>query len=97
MSHINQFNRSGRGIQKLGKKTKALDKQITGTLKKEDWETIIKEFQKNVSDGVIESAIKKQPPEIFAISGNELIEKIKSRRDGLLKHAMKYYYFLQQS
>ena len=97
MSHINQFNKSGRGIQKLGKKTKALDKQITGTLKKEDWETIIKEFQKNVSDTVIESAIKKQPPEIFAIRGNELIEKIKSRRDGLLKHAMKYYHFLQQS
>ena len=94
LSHINKFNKSGRNIKILGKKTKELDKQITGILKKEDWETIVKEFQKNISDPVIESAIKKQPPEIFAIRGNELIEKLKSRRDGLLTHVMKYYDFL---
>jgi hypothetical protein len=63
-------------------------------LKKEDWEMTIKEFQNNIQDSVIESAIKKQPPEIFAIRGNELINKLKSRRDGLLKHGMKYYSFL---
>jgi len=97
MPHINKFNKSGRGINKLGKKTKELDKQITSPLKKEDWETIIKEFQKNVSDTVIVSALKKQPPEIFAIRGNELIEKLKLRRDGLLKQVMKYYDFLQRS
>ena len=97
MSHINKFNKSGRGIKTLGKKTKVLDKQITGSLKKEDWETIIKEFQKNVSDSVIESAIKKQPPEIFVIRGNELLERLKSRRDGLLTHVLKYYDFLQKS
>ncbi len=97
MPHITKFNKSGRGIKNLGKKTKELDKQITAPLKKEEWERIIKEFQKNVSDSVIESAIKKQPPEIFAIRGNELIEKLKSRRDGFLKHVMKYYDLLQKS
>ena len=49
----------------------------------------------NVTDSVIETAIKKQPKEIFAIRGNKLIEKLKSRRDGMLKHAMKYYSFLR--
>jgi hypothetical protein len=97
MPHLNKFNKSGRGIKHLGKKTKELDNQITGPLKKEDWESIIKEFQKNITDSVIEAAIKKQPPEIFAIRGNELIEKLKSRRDGLLTHVMKYYYFLQRT
>ena len=97
MPHINKFNKNGRGIKELSKKTKELDKQFTSALKKEDWETIIKEFQRNISDSVIESAIKKQPPEIFAIRGNELIEKLKLRRDGLLKHVMKYYDFLQRS
>ena len=97
MPHINKFNKSGRGIKKLGKKTKELDKQFTSPLKKEDWEMIIKEFQQNVTDSVIESAIKKQPQEIFAIRGNELIEKLKSRRDGLLTHVLKYYDFLQGS
>jgi hypothetical protein len=97
MPHINKFNKTGRGIKDLSKKPKELDKQFTSSLKKEEWETIIKEFQQNVSDSVIESAIKKQPPEIFAIRGNELIEKLKSRRDGLLKHVMKYHRFLQKS
>jgi len=95
MSHINKFNKSGSGIKKLGKKTKALDKQITDPLKKEDWESIIKEFQKNVSDSVIEIAIKRQPQEVFDIRGTKIIEKLKLRRDGLFKHVMKYYDFLQ--
>ena len=97
MPHINKFNKNGRGIKELSKKTRELDKQFTSPLKKEDWESIIKEFQKNISDCMVESAIKKQPREIFAIRGNELIKKIKSRRDGLLKYVMEYYYFLQQS
>ena len=97
MPQINKFNKNGRGIKELSHKTKGLDKQFTSSLKKEDWETIIKEFQKNVSDSVIESAIKKQPPEIFAIRGEELIERLKSRRDGLLRHVMKYHHFLQRS
>lgn len=94
MPHVNKFNKTGRGIKGLSKKTRALDKQFTSQLKKEDWESIIKEFQKNVTDSVIESAIKKQPPEIFAIQGEELVEKLRSRREGLLKHVMKYYSFL---
>lgn len=96
MRHINKFNKSGRGIKNLGKKTKELDKQITGQLKKEDWEAIIREFQNNITDSVIESAIKKQPKEIFAIRGKEIIEKLKSRRDGMLRHAMQYYSFLNR-
>ena len=97
MPHIDKFNKNGRGIEKLSKKTKDLDKQFTSALKKEEWESIIKEFQKNIADCVIDAAIKKQPPEIFAIRGNELIEKLRSRRDGLLTHVMEYYKFLQQS
>ena len=81
----------------MGKKTKDLDKKITASLKKEDWEAIIKEFQNNVSDAVIETAIRKQPQEIFDIKGNKIIEKLKSRRDGLFKHVMKYYDLLQES
>jgi hypothetical protein len=94
MPYIDKFNNNSRGIKGLSKKTRDRDKQFTSSLTKEDWEKIIKEFQKNISDSVIESAIKKQPKEIFAINGNELIEKLKSRRDGMLEHVMKYYSFL---
>lgn len=97
MPYLNKFNKNARGIKGLSKKTWKLDRQFTGQLKKEDWEAVIKEFTKNISDEVIEKAIKRQPSEIFTIRGNELIEKLKSRRDGLIKHAIKYYYFLKRS
>jgi hypothetical protein len=93
---LNKFTTDGRGIEGLSEKTRYLDKQFTHQLQKEDWEMIIKQFQNNVTDSVIEAAIKKQPKEIFAIRGNELIGKLISRRDGLLKHVMEYYSFLKK-
>lgn len=96
MPYLNKFNSSGHGIEALSKKTRDLDKRFTNQLQKEDWEMIIKQFQHNVTDSVIEAAIKKQPKEIFAIGGNEIIRKLISRRDGLLKHAMEYYSFLSK-
>ena len=96
MRHLNMFNSSGGGIEALSEKTRELDKQFTDQLKREDWEMIIKQFQNNVTDSVIEAAIKKQPKEIFAISGTEIIAKLISRREGLLKNAMEYYEFLSK-
>lgn len=96
MPHLDRFNSRASGIKDLSNKAKPLDKRFTSELNKEEWETIVTEFQKNVTDSVIESAIRKQPPEIFAIRGNELIEKLKARRDGLFKHVMNYYEFLKE-
>jgi hypothetical protein len=96
MPHLNKFNHSGRGIKGLSKKSRTLDKQFTNKLSEDDWEGLVKEFQKKVTDSVIETAIKRQPKEIFVIRGNELISKLKSRRDGLLKHVMKYMIFLER-
>jgi len=97
MPHFDKFNNNAKGIKGLSKKSWELDKRLLCSLSKTDWETVTREFQKNVSDSIIISAIKKQPPEIFAIHGNELIKKLKSRRDALLKQSMKYYSFLIHS
>jgi hypothetical protein len=97
LPHLDKFNNSARNIKQLSKKSWALDKQLLGSLTRTEWETIIREFQKNVSDNVLVSAIRKQPPEIFAIRGDELIEKLRSRRNGLLEQAMKYHSFLFRS
>ena len=96
MPHFNKFNKSARGIKGLSRKTWSLDRKFLISLSKQEWESLIKEFQANVSDSVIETAIKKQPPEIFAIRGDKLIKKLKSRRDGLLKNVLKYRTFLLQ-
>ena len=97
MPHLDKFNNEAKGLKELSKKSWTLDKQFLSSLSKGDWEAIIKEFQQDISDSVIESAIKKQPPEIFSIRGIKLIEKLRSRRDGLQIQAMKYYSFLTRT
>ena len=49
-----------------------------------------------LSDSVIEVAVRELPPEIFAISGNEIIEKLKSRRDGLNGYAVEFSHLLSK-
>jgi hypothetical protein len=94
MPQLNRFIKNPKGIKGLSKKTRRSDKMFTDQLTKEDWERIIREFQNNISNKVIEDAIKRQPPEIFAIRGKRLIEKLQSRRDGLYDHVMEYYLYL---
>lgn len=95
MPHIRGFKKSSKDIKRLSKKARKLDKLCTDRLSKEDWIGITKEFRSKMNDEVIETAIKKQPPEIFALRGNELIEILKSRRNSLLDNVMKYYSVLK--
>ena len=45
-----------------------------------DWENAIASFQQNISDDVIHKAVMKLPPEIYAIDGLSIEEKLKSRK-----------------
>lgn len=62
--------------------------------KREDWVRIAKEMQNNLSDEVIEKAIKGLPNEGFEVTGEEIIATLKSRRDKLVEFANGYYEIL---
>lgn len=94
MPFLRGFDKKSTGIRQISKKIDTIDIAFLNDLDRYEWEEIIKNFQKNISDSVIEMAVKKQPAEIYAIRGEEIIERLRSRRDGLLKNAMKYYSFL---
>ncbi len=68
-----------------------LDRNFLNELTEVDWIRILNEMKKNLSDGVIESAIRQMPPETFSKSGDILIKKLKSRRDALPATAREYY------
>ena len=72
------------------------DRIFMNNLDEEKWQKIIKQFQQNVNDSVIEQSVKKLPPEIYALDGAEIIEKLKNRRDLLLEDGMSYYRFLSK-
>ena len=86
ISNVNTLNFEERG----------LDRIFTNQLNKDAWEKAAKELQESLTDNVIENAVKKLPPEIFAISGNHIIYDLKSRRNHLLEYATEYYLFLSK-
>ncbi len=68
-----------------------IDRRFLTGLSWNDWEEQVKFLQENLTDSVIEQSIRGLPPEIFAISGPEIIAKLKSRRDKLPAAAREYY------
>jgi hypothetical protein len=51
-------------------------------------------LQASLTDQVIDAAVKQLPAAVYAVSGQELAAKLKSRRRGLLQVATNYYYLL---
>ncbi len=72
------------------------DRMFLTDLDGNEWKTIIKEVQEGLNDSVINRAVRELPPEIYAIDGNNMMSKLKSRRANLERAAIKYYEFLSK-
>lgn len=94
LPHMRGFTKESKGLRKLNKKTWFFDHNFLNELDADDWKRVIAEFQQSISDDVISRAIRKIPPEVYAISGAEIESRLRSRRDGLLENGMKYYEYL---
>ncbi len=73
-----------------------LDHNFLIELSLNDWLSVTKELQQNLTDEKIEEAVKLLPSNIYEISGKEIIAKLKKRRNDLMKYAKDYYYFLSR-
>lgn len=92
--HMRGFSRNANGLKRLNSKVLYLDRQWLDELSAEDWKETIAAFQKSITDSVIDKAIKQMPVEVYFLSGKKIASMLRSRRDSLMKHAMKYYEFL---
>ncbi|MEO7305948.1 MAG: ShlB/FhaC/HecB family hemolysin secretion/activation protein [Ferruginibacter sp.] len=84
IKNINTFNYPARH----------LDRRMANEITLEQWLLQAKELQQLLTDAVIESSVKQLPVETFPISGNEIISKLRSRREHLQEYARTYYLFL---
>ncbi len=91
---MQNFDYNLKSAKTLSFEDRNMDRFFTNEMELDDWKRAAEYLQEVLSDEVIERSIKELPPEIFAISGNELIEKLKSRREKLVKYATDYYLFL---
>ena len=92
--YMRGFSKRANGLKNLNWKVLSLDRRWLNELTADDWKQTITKFQRSITDSVIQKAVKEMPSEIFALSGEEIISKLKSRRNSLLKHGMRYYEFL---
>lgn len=80
----------------LGYTAKDFDRIFLNALDANEWKKAAEEFQQKISDSIIGAAVKNLPPEIFAIDGERIIQKLISRRNSMLSKAMTYYDFISK-
>lgn len=88
---MQNFDYSIKNVNALTSQDRKLDKTFTNEMAHEDWINAANNLQQLLTDTVIEQSIMQLPPEVFAISGKEIIEKIIARRNNLHNYATEYY------
>ena len=91
MKFLQRYDDEIPNVKGLATINRLIDRLMTNKLTLPEWQVIAKDVQRLVTDSVIEAAVRQMPAEIFAIRGESLISKLKSRRNDLLDYATKYY------
>lgn len=94
LEHLQSFDYDIKNVKKYNFPARYIDRQLTNEVKKEDWVNIAKELQQNITDDIIEKGVKEFPPEMYSITGDDIMAKLKSRKTHLVKYAEKYYRYL---
>jgi len=84
-------------VKGLGFNARYFDRSFMTEPNLEDWQSIVSDIQENITDTVIHNAISTLPANIYDLSGIEIENKLKSRRDLLHTSAEEYYHFISEA
>jgi hypothetical protein len=96
LPYLQGFKKHYPNIKWFNWEERDFDRIFMNNLDDEKWKRIIKDFQKNINDTVVHEAVKKLPPEIYALDSKIITTKLKGRRDLLTTKGMRYYRFLSR-
>ncbi|MEJ7822118.1 MAG: metallophosphoesterase [Chitinophagaceae bacterium] len=96
LKYLQGFKKNYYSIKWLNWEARDQDRMFMSMLNENDWKNIIDTFQQKLSDNVIDVAVKKLPPPVYAMDSAILTEKLKSRRDDLLPQGMRFYNYLSK-
>lgn len=68
-----------------------LDREVLVELEEPVWDSVVFEIRRDLTDPVIEDAVRRLPPEHFALVGGRLETALKNRRDKLDEAARSFY------
>lgn len=93
-AYLQSFDYTIKDVRGLNYPARNLDRRMANETTLQQWNTIAKELQLALTDDVITASVRQMPPEVYANTGTEIITKLKSRRNDLVKYATDYYLFL---
>jgi hypothetical protein len=70
------------------------DRHFLNEVSEEEWVRQAEELVRALPDSVIEHAIRQWPSNIYNLSGDEIVNKLKQRRARLAQWALEHYHFL---
>ncbi|MFT3909526.1 MAG: hypothetical protein QM737_08885 [Ferruginibacter sp.] len=97
LKFLKNFSKCTKGLTELNNRSWLFDKLLLSKLNENEWRKNISEFRHRLTDSTLDEAVKKLPREVYAKNGKKIFEKLKARRDGMLKDGMKYYKFLSEN
>jgi hypothetical protein len=94
LDQLQSFDHSIKDIRWYNFPALDIDRRFTNAVGKQVWTDSARALQNYLTDAVIDNAVRNMPPEIYALSGKDLADKIRSRRNDIVKYAEDYYSFL---
>lgn len=94
---VQGFNYKIKSIGSWNAAARPLDTKFLNQLTLEAWLSEAKFLQSVLTNELIERSLRLMPAQVFEISGEEIIAKLKTRRDDLQVYAESYYRYLARS
>jgi hypothetical protein len=88
------FDRAYPDMINLTWQARFVDRRHLAALTRAEWVRAGAELQARMTDPVIEAAVRRLPPEHYAIEGARLAERLRARRDALPEAALRFYELL---
>lgn len=91
---LTQYGPEYGNIYGLHFQASALDRQLLSSLDRAAWDSIAQFLRTRVTDAVIDTAVRRLPPEYYAVDGERIRTELISRRDRVPQAAREFYELL---
>lgn len=91
LPQMNNFNEDYPRIWFLTWSGRVLDRKLLTAVSKAEWDSVTAFVQGKLTDSLINTAVQRMPPDMYAKEGARLEDMLKSRRDQLHEASEKFY------